>query len=44
MYIIKQMDLFKKYWYKNESKLRGYVVRPTNQPDYQSAFISQAKK
>lgn len=36
------MDLFKKMWYKNQAKLKGYVLKTQNQQDTQASFISQA--
>lgn len=35
------MNLFKKMWYKNEAKLKGYAYVSGKQQDTQSAFVSQ---
>ena len=36
------MDLFKKYWKRNESILKGTKIVSGKQPDYQAEFKSQS--
>lgn len=36
------MDLFKKYYYANEARLKGHVFTIGKQNDYQAGFVSQS--